>query len=105
MALELRHFELIAAIADTGSLAGASRKLFLTSSALSHQLRDAEERLGTRLFQRRHRRLLLTGAGQKVLDSARRVLAEVALAEAACRHQAPDDLLRLSTGGNQPYAV
>lgn len=98
MALELRHFELIAAIADTGSLAGASRKLFLTSSALSHQLRDAEERLGTRLFQRRHRRLLLTGAGEKVLDSARRVLAEVAQAEAACRQEAAEDMVRLSTG-------
>ena len=103
MALELRHFQLLAAIADTGSLAGASRKLFLTSSALSHQLRDAEERLGIRLFQRRHRRLLLTGAGQKVLDSARRVLAEVALAEAACRQEAPDDLLRLSTGCYTAY--
>jgi LysR family transcriptional regulator, regulator for metE and metH len=98
MALEFRHFQLVAAVADTGSLAGASRKLHLTSSALSHQLRDAEEWLGARLFQRRHRRLLLTGAGERLLESARRVLAEVARAEAGCRHDAPDDVLRLSTG-------
>jgi LysR family transcriptional regulator, regulator for metE and metH len=98
MALELRHFQLITAVAETGSLAGASRKLHLTSSALSHQLRDAEEWLGARLFQRRHRRLLLTGAGQNFLESARLVLAEVARAEAGCRQDAPDDVLRLSTG-------
>jgi len=47
--LEVRHFQLVAAIADTGSLAAASLKLHLTPSALSHQLRDAETRLGNRL--------------------------------------------------------
>ncbi|MFY1825041.1 LysR substrate-binding domain-containing protein [Myxococcus fulvus] len=96
--LELRHFKLISAVADTGSLAAASRQLHLTSSALSHQLRDAEERLGVQLFQRRQRRLLLTGAGEKLLVSARRVLSEVAQAEAVCRAHPQDDLLRLSTG-------
>ncbi|NTX11942.1 LysR family transcriptional regulator [Myxococcus sp. CA056] len=96
--LELRHFKLIAAVADTGSLAAASRQLHLTSSALSHQLRDAEERLGVQLFQRRQRRLLLTGSGEKLLVSARRVLSEVAQAEAICRAHPQDDLLRLSTG-------
>lgn len=96
--LELRHFKLIAAVADTGSLAAASRQLHLTSSALSHQLRDAEERLGVKLFQRRQRRLLLTGAGENLLHSARRVLSEVAQAEALCRAHPQDDLLRLSTG-------
>lgn len=96
--LELRHFKLIAAVADTGSLAAASRQLHLTSSALSHQLRDAEERLGVQLFQRRQRRLLLTGSGETLLLSARRVLSEVAHAEALCRENPQDDLLRLSTG-------
>ncbi|WP_002639374.1 LysR substrate-binding domain-containing protein [Myxococcus hansupus] len=96
--LEFRHFKLIAAVADTGSLAAASRQLHLTSSALSHQLRDAEERLGVQLFQRRQRRLLLTGSGEKLLLSARRVLNEVAQAEAICRANPQDDLLRLSTG-------
>jgi LysR family transcriptional regulator, regulator for metE and metH len=98
MGLELRHFQLVAAVSAAGSLAGASRQLHLTSSALSHQLRDAEERLGVQLFQRRHRRLLLTGAGERLVESARRVLAEVAEAEAGCRGEAPQDLLRLSTG-------
>jgi LysR family transcriptional regulator, regulator for metE and metH len=102
MALELRHFQLIAAVADAGSLAAASRTLHLTASALSHQLREAEERLGAVLFQRRHRRLLLTGAGEKLLESARRVLAEVARAEADCAGGA-EDLVRISTGCYTAY--
>jgi len=98
MTLELRHFQLVAAVADTGSLVAASRRLHLTSSALSHQLRDAEDRLGVRLFVRRHRRLLLTATGEQLVASARRVLAEVADAEARCRTDLPHDLLRISTG-------
>lgn len=98
MDLEIRHFRLLAAVADTGSLASASLQLHLTPSALSHQLRDAEERLGVQLFQRRNRRLLLTGAGETLLLSARRVLATVADAQAALRTNAPEDLLRISTG-------
>ena len=94
--LEVRHFQLVAAIADTGSLAAASLKLHRTPSALSHQLREAETRLGGRLFQRRHRRLLLTGAGERMLASARRVLAEID--EVGNGGDAAEDLIRLSTG-------
>jgi LysR family transcriptional regulator for metE and metH len=94
--LEIRHFQLVVAVADSGSLAAASLQLNLTASALSHQLRDAEERLGARLFQRRHRRLLLTGAGERLLASARRVLAEVD--GVGTGRDCPEDLIRISTG-------
>lgn len=103
MNLEIRHFKLVAAVADTGSLAAASLKLHLTPSALSHQLRDAEDRLGVQLFLRRNRRLLLTGAGEKLLDSARRVLASVAQAESLLGEDAPEDLVRISTGCYTAY--
>jgi LysR family transcriptional regulator, regulator for metE and metH len=101
--LELRHLQLVAAVADTGSLASASRQLHLTASALSHQLRDAEERLGVRLFERRNRRLLLNGAGEQLLESARRVLADVADAEQRCRGDVAEGLVRLSTGCYTAY--
>src|SRR3954469_17032418 len=59
----------------------AADQLHLTQSALSHQLRDIEGRLGTPLFTRLGRRMVLTAAGRRVLESARRVLADVERAE------------------------
>src|SRR2546430_17090793 len=68
--LEVRHLQLIAAVADVGSLTRAGDRLHLTQSALSHQLRDIEARLGAPLFLRVGKRLVLTPAGERLLASA-----------------------------------
>jgi LysR family transcriptional regulator, regulator for metE and metH len=81
MNLDLRHLRLVAAIADAGSVTRAGDRLHLTQSALSHQLRDVEERLGTPLFTRLGRRMVLTPAGDRVRQAASRVLDEVRRAE------------------------
>ncbi|MGH9603496.1 MAG: LysR family transcriptional regulator [Terriglobales bacterium] len=97
--LEVRHLKLLAAVAEEGSLTGAARRLHLTQSALSHQLRDAEEKLEARLFLRLRRRMVLTPAGEQMLQSARRVLTELEVAEGRVRKQASNahGVLRLST--------
>src|SRR2546421_12688139 len=75
--LEIRHLQLVAAVADVGSLTRAGDRLHLTQSALSHQLRDIESRLGAPLFLRIGKRLVLTPAGERLLASAREVLARL----------------------------
>jgi LysR family transcriptional regulator for metE and metH len=77
MHLEIRHLKLIAAIADTGNMTRAGNRLHLTQSALSHQLRDAEQQLGARLFTRQKGKMALTPAGEKLLRSARTVIDEL----------------------------
>ena len=77
--LEIRHLETLTAIRDGGSLQEAAERLHLTQSALSHQLRDLETRLGTPLLNRRTRPARLTTAGLRVL----------ALADECCRACAP----------------
>src|SRR5258706_9714669 len=74
MDLEVRHLQLVAAVAEVGSLTRAGDRLHLTQSALSHQLRDIESRLGAALFLRVGKRLVLTPAGERLLASARDVL-------------------------------
>jgi LysR family transcriptional regulator for metE and metH len=75
--LEIRHFRLVQSIAEEGTVTAASRRLHLTQSALSHQLKDIEDRLGVSLFLRLGKKMILTGAGGKLLGSARSILDEV----------------------------
>jgi len=99
MDLEVRHLKLVAAVADVGSLTRAGDRLHLTQSALSHQLRDIEARLGAPLFLRVGKRLVLTPAGERLLASARDVLERLERAEHDIREMSSDraGLLRITT--------
>ena len=77
MDLEIRHLQLVSAVANLGSLTRAGNRLHLTQSALGHQLRDIESRLGAPLFLRIGKRLVLTPAGERLLASAKDVLAQL----------------------------
>lgn len=97
--VEIRHFRLVRAIAEEGTVTAASRRLHLTQSALSHQLKDIEERLGLPLFLRLGRKMILTTAGEKLLASARSVLDEVRRVEEEIARLAGnvEGLLRIAT--------
>jgi len=99
MDLEVRHLKLVAAVAEVGSLTRAGDRLHLTQSALSHQLRDIESRLGAPLFLRVGKRLVLTPAGERLLASARDVLERLERAEHDIREMSRDraGLLRITT--------
>jgi LysR family transcriptional regulator for metE and metH len=103
--LEIRHLQLVAAIADAGSMTAAAERMHLTQSALSHQLRDIEARLGAPFFTRLGRRMVLTEAGRRVLETARRVLGEVQRAEDDLRRLAGHDAgsIRVCTECNTGY--
>jgi len=99
MDLDVRHLRLVVAVASLGSLTAAAGRLHLTQSALSHQLRDIEERLGVPLFLRRSRRMVPTPAGQRVLETAGPLLDELERMEGAVRDLATNrqGLLRVAT--------
>ncbi|MBI3792319.1 MAG: LysR family transcriptional regulator [Gemmatimonadetes bacterium] len=81
MILETRHLQLVAAIAQHGTMTRSARDLNLSQSALSHMLGNLERRLGTPLFRRLGKRMTLTVAGERVLLAAQRTLEELRAAE------------------------
>src|SRR3954447_21314621 len=72
--IRLRHLRLVHAVAETGSLTQAARRLRLTTSALSHQLRQLETLAGTRVFERRSKSMRPTDAGRALLEASARAL-------------------------------
>jgi LysR family transcriptional regulator for metE and metH len=79
--MEIRHLKLVKSIVEQGSLAKAIGKLHLTQSALSHQLKEAEFQLGTRIFHRINKKLVLTNAGKKLYATAVKVLQQLSETE------------------------
>jgi LysR family transcriptional regulator for metE and metH len=68
--IELRHLKTLVALRDTGSLVEAAERLYLTQSALSHQIKDLEDRLDCTLFIRKTRPPRFTSAGRRLLQLA-----------------------------------
>ena len=85
MDLELRDLRMVAAIAASGSVTRAAGDLHRTQSAISHQLRAIEQRLGTPLFLRVGKRMVVTAAGERVLAAARRVIEDIRATEEEVR--------------------
>lgn len=72
---DYRSLAVFVAIADTGSLSAAGRRLKLSTSVVSHHLSRLEERQGVTLFFRSTRSMSLTPEGHAALEPARRMVA------------------------------
>ncbi len=99
MHLEVKHLRLVQAVHEERSITRAGNRLHLTQSAISHQLKEIEDRLGASLFQRMRHDMVLTPAGKRVLDSAALVLEELKRTEEAVAEMAgrQGGTVRLST--------
>lgn len=84
MNVELRHLRSFVAVAEELNFTRAAERLYLTQQALSSQIRQLEDRIGTKLLERDTRRVDLTPAGSALLESARPLIvgAEQAVAAA-----------------------
>lgn len=89
--IEIRHLHALVALAETGNLSKAGRRLHLSQPALSHQIKTVEEHLDAALFVRKSQPLRLTPAGERLLASAYEILKTL-------RH-CERDLSRIAEGG------
>ena len=72
--LDMELLQTLAAIADTGSFAGAAETVHRTQSAVSMQMKRLEDMVEQPLFEKQGRRAALTAQGQNLLLYARRIL-------------------------------
>jgi DNA-binding transcriptional LysR family regulator len=77
--MELRQLRYFRGVARTGSFSAAATEEFVVQSALSRQIRNLEEELGVKLFERTTRSVRLTREGEGLLELADRVLVDVDL--------------------------
>ncbi len=68
--LNYHHLLYFWTVASEGTIAQASKKLFLAPQTISGQIRKLEQNLGVKLFRRSGRRIVLTDDGRRVLDYA-----------------------------------
>ncbi|ETX28639.1 LysR family transcriptional regulator [Roseivivax isoporae LMG 25204] len=73
--------EVIVAVANAGAFAAAGAKLGMSPPAVTRAVAALEDRLGARLLNRTTRRLSLTEAGVRYVETTRRLLAEIEAAE------------------------
>ena len=91
--MELRQLEYFVAVAEEANFTRAARRVHVSQSGVSAQIRQLERDLGTPLIDRSGRVATLTGAGAAALPHAR-----AALAAAAAARQAVDDVTGLLSG-------
>src|SRR5437868_3086205 len=70
----LRELKTFIAVTRYGTFAAAGMHIGLTQSAISAQIRNLEQALGIRLFDRTGRQAILNAAGQRALPMAREIL-------------------------------
>ncbi len=79
--MEIRHLKMIQEVAKQGNLSKAAEHLYLSQSALSHQLKEIESFFETQLFIRQKKQMLLTVTGKVLLETSERILNEVETAK------------------------
>ncbi|WP_370261890.1 LysR family transcriptional regulator [Limnobacter sp.] len=97
--LELRHLRTLQAIANTGSLSRAADVLFVTQSAVSHQVKALQDWYGEELLYKHGGATRFSPLGQRLLKLAEQVLAQVDMAELEIQQ------LRQGAGGPLRVAV
>ena len=88
--MNLRDLKYLVALADLRHFGKAADACFVSQPTLSTQIRKLEDEFGVALVERAPRKVMLTAAGQDVVQRARRIVAEVEqMKESARRSQDP----------------
>ncbi len=96
--IEVKHLRLIDTVAKVGSLNKAADRLCLTQSALSHQLKELESKLGVQIFYREKNQLYFTPEGKALRDAGTDILDQLEELEKKVKQVSQDRLKRYIHG-------
>ncbi|QDE32310.1 LysR family transcriptional regulator [Shewanella polaris] len=96
--IELRHLRTLMALKESGSLAGAAKKRFVTQSALSHQIKELETRINSSIFVRKSKPLTFTHEGARLLNLAEEILPKVIATESDLKRGLEGESQQLKLG-------
>src|ERR1700730_15933785 len=85
MAINFRQLEVFRAVAESNSFTPSSHAIFISQSTVSQHIRALEDSLQVTLFQRDRRNVLLTTAGQNLLEHTRDIFEMIERAEVAAK--------------------
>src|SRR5438477_1494996 len=97
--MDIRQLKAFVAIAESGTFTAGAVRVHVTQAAISMQIRQLENETGAQLFVRAPRRVILTEAGEKLLERAYTILREhdAALEEMAALTGAHRGRLRIGS--------
>ena len=75
--MDILNLQTFISVSEASSFSRASEQLFITQPAVSKRISALEQALGVRLFDRIGKKIQLTEAGETLLPSAKRILAEL----------------------------
>lgn len=95
--MDLVALQIFKAVAEQGGITRAAASLHRVQSNVTTRVKQLEERLGTKLFHRQGRRLVLSSEGKLLLAYADRLLRLSAEAQAAMKGNSPQGILRIGS--------
>jgi DNA-binding transcriptional LysR family regulator len=100
--MDLRHLRYFLAVAEEGHFGRAAERLHIVQPALSMQIRALEEELGTALFERSTRKVMLTDAGRLLVNEARLTIEQAERAKTLVQRAARGEtgVVRIGFVGN-----
>ena len=93
--MTIRHLEMFTAVADTGGMSAAAKKLHVSQPTVSQAIAELEKYYGVKLFERLSQKIYLTDEGERMLSYSRHILDSFEKMEEAMRHAGENSSLRI----------
>ena len=98
--LDIKQLQAFEKLCCTNSFTQTAKHLHVTQSAISHSIRGLEEDIGSKLVLKKGRKIILTQAGEKLLEFARPMLEGMMKVKEEISEGKIDQVERLRIGGS-----